>query len=130
MRPPFRSRQEVIINAPLEAVWAFNMDLRRIPEFHPRVIKVDLISRKAFREAGAHINVILPAVSTRALKRTWKSFRWRRSSPLLPEDTFGIGKILTDYMVEALIDPFHKLVVYPSLLRSVRASWNQTFGTA
>jgi hypothetical protein len=30
----------------------------------------------------------------------------------------------------ALIDPFRKLVVYPSLLRTVRATWNQTFGTA
>ena len=29
----------------------------------------------------------------------------------------------------ALIDPFRKLVVYPSLLRSVRSTWNQTFGT-
>jgi hypothetical protein len=30
----------------------------------------------------------------------------------------------------ALIDPFRKLIVYPSLLRSVRARWNQAFGTA
>jgi hypothetical protein len=30
----------------------------------------------------------------------------------------------------ALIDPFRKLVVYPSLLRSVRAKWNKTFDTA
>ena len=30
----------------------------------------------------------------------------------------------------ALIDPFRKLVVYPSLLRTVRRNWNQTFGTA
>jgi len=28
-----------------------------------------------------------------------------------------------------LIDPFRKLIVYPSLLRSVRATWEQTFGT-
>jgi len=28
----------------------------------------------------------------------------------------------------ALIDPFRKLIVYPSLLRSVRASWNEAFG--
>ena len=28
----------------------------------------------------------------------------------------------------ALIDPFRKLIVYPSLLRSVRARWNQAFG--
>ena len=29
-----------------------------------------------------------------------------------------------------LIDPFRKLLVYPSLLRSVRDTWNQAFGTA
>jgi hypothetical protein len=28
----------------------------------------------------------------------------------------------------ALIDPFRKLIVYPLLLRSIRASWNQAFG--
>jgi Protein of unknown function (DUF2867) len=29
----------------------------------------------------------------------------------------------------ALIDPFRRLIVYPSLLRSVCARWNQAFGT-
>ena len=29
----------------------------------------------------------------------------------------------------AAMDPFRKLIVYPSLLRSVRARWNQAFGT-
>jgi hypothetical protein len=29
----------------------------------------------------------------------------------------------------ALIDPFRKLIVYPSLLRSVGETWKQTFGT-
>jgi hypothetical protein len=29
----------------------------------------------------------------------------------------------------ALIDPVRKLIVYPSLLRSVGARWNQAFGT-
>jgi hypothetical protein len=40
----------------------------------------------------------------------------------------SVGRFTPLYM--ALIDPFRKLVVYPSLLRSVRASWNQAFGTA
>jgi hypothetical protein len=40
----------------------------------------------------------------------------------------SVGCFTPVYM--ALIDPFRKLVVYPSLLRTVRASWNQTFGTA
>jgi len=40
----------------------------------------------------------------------------------------NVGRFTPIYM--ALIDPFRKLVVYPSLLRTVRAKWNQTFGTA
>lgn len=39
-----------------------------------------------------------------------------------------VGHLTPVYM--ALIDPFRKLVVYPSLLRTVRVTWNQTFGTA
>jgi len=38
----------------------------------------------------------------------------------------SVGRFTPVYM--ALIDPFRKLIVYPSLLRSVRESWNQTFG--
>jgi hypothetical protein len=38
----------------------------------------------------------------------------------------SVGRFTPIYM--ALIDPFRKLVVYPSLLRTVSASWNQTFG--
>ena len=38
----------------------------------------------------------------------------------------GVGRFTPLYM--AAIDPFRRLVVYPSLLRSIRATWNQTFG--
>ncbi len=37
----------------------------------------------------------------------------------------SVGRFTPVYM--SLIDPFRKLVVYPSLLRSVRATWNQNF---
>jgi hypothetical protein len=39
----------------------------------------------------------------------------------------SVSRLTPIYM--ALIDPFRKLVVYPSLLRTVRAKWNKTFGT-
>jgi hypothetical protein len=35
----------------------------------------------------------------------------------------NVGRLTPVYM--ALIDPFRKLIVYPSLLRGVRASWDQ-----
>jgi Protein of unknown function (DUF2867) len=37
-----------------------------------------------------------------------------------------VSRLTPLYM--ALIDPFRKLVVYPSLLRSVRANWGRAFG--
>ena len=39
----------------------------------------------------------------------------------------NVGRFTPVYM--ALIDPFRKLIVYPSLLRGVRSRWNQAFGT-
>ena len=39
----------------------------------------------------------------------------------------NVGPFTPVYM--ALIDPFRKLIVYPSLLRSVRVKWNKTFAT-
>ena len=40
----------------------------------------------------------------------------------------NVGRLTPLYM--ALIDPFRKLIVYPSLLRSVRAKWGRTVGAA
>jgi hypothetical protein len=40
----------------------------------------------------------------------------------------NIGRITPLYM--ALIDPFRKAIVYPSLLRSIRMNWIHAFGTA
>lgn len=39
----------------------------------------------------------------------------------------NVGRLTSLYM--AFIDPFRKLIVYPSLLRTIRARWNRTFGT-
>jgi hypothetical protein len=69
------------------------------------------------------INRTAHAAALSALVETPQAYRFyfgvyvRRVGPLTPV-----------YM--ALIDPFRKRMVYPSLLRTVRATWSQTFGTA
>jgi hypothetical protein len=40
----------------------------------------------------------------------------------------SVNRFTPFYM--ALVDPFRKLIVYPSLLHSVRSYWNQAFGTS
>jgi hypothetical protein len=100
MRPPFRSAQAVIINAPLEAVWAFSMDIRKIPEFHPRVVKVDLLSGKAYREAGVSYQCHLSGGKHTCVEKDIQVLPMRKIVTVLPDDTFGISKILPDYVVE------------------------------
>ena len=100
MRPPFRSRQQVIIDAPLEAVWSFSMDLTKIPEFHPRVVKVDLLSGKTLREPGASYQCHLSGGKHTCIEKDIEIIPLQKIVTVLPEDTFGISKILSDYRVE------------------------------
>jgi len=69
------------------------------------------------------INRTAHAAALSALVETSNSYRFYFGVYVL-----NVGSITPIYM--ALIDPFRRLVVYPSLLRSVRANWNQTFGEA
>jgi uncharacterized membrane protein len=98
--PPFRSRQEVIIDAPLEAVWSFSMDLSKIPEFHPRVFKVNLIDGKAFREPGVSYQCHLSGGKHTCIEKDIEIVPLQKIVTVLPEDTFGISRILSDYTAE------------------------------
>jgi ligand-binding SRPBCC domain-containing protein len=105
MRPPFRSKQEVVINAPLEEVWAFSMDLTKIPTFHPRVVKVDLLSGKAQREPGVAYQCHLAGGKHTCIEKDIEIVPMEKIVTVLPEDTFGISKILSDYIVETTFHP-------------------------
>ena len=100
MQPPFRSKQEVIINAPLEAVWSFSMELTKIPEFHPRVVKVDLLSGKSVRELGASYECHLSGGKHTCIEKDIEIIPLKKVVTELPEDSFGISKMLSDYKVE------------------------------
>src|SRR6516225_817298 len=100
MRPPFRSKQEVVINAPLAAVWTFSMDLTKIPEFHPRVFKVDLLAGKSFREPGVSYQCHLSGGKHSCIEKDIEIVPLEKIVTVLPQDTFGISKILDDYRVE------------------------------
>lgn len=100
MKPPFRSKQQVDIKAPLETVWAYNMDLTRIPDFHPRVVKVDLVSGKAQREPGIAYQCHLSGGKHTCIEKDIEIIPMQKIVTLLPEDTMGISRILSDYIVE------------------------------
>ena len=68
------------------------------------------------------INRTAHAAALRALVETATAYRF-----YLGVYVRSVSRFTPFYM--ALIDPFRKLIVYPSLLHGVRASWNQAFGT-
>lgn len=103
MNPRFRSKQEVVINAPLETVWEFNMDITKIPSFHPRVFKVDLLSGKARREAGVSYQCHLLGGKHKCVEKDIEVVPMEKIVTVLPEDTFGISKIFCDYVVESTL---------------------------
>ncbi len=103
MRPKFQVKQEVIINAPLEKVWEFNMDLSRIAEYHPRVNQVDLISGKQFREAGVSYQCHLNDGKNTCIETDIEIVPMQKLVTVFPQDTMGLTKLLPDYVVESTL---------------------------
>src|SRR5437868_5024940 len=103
MRPPFRSKQQVLINAPLETVWAFNMDVTKLPTFHPRVVEVDLLSGKAQREPGIAYRCHLLGGKHTCIEKDIEIVPMQKIVTVLSEDTFGVTRILPDYVVESTL---------------------------
>ena len=98
--PPFQSRQEVVIHAPLQAVWEFNQDLTNIAAYHPRVKRVDLISGKRQRGEGVAYKCYLKDGKNTCVEKDLEVVPMERIVTALPEDTMGITNMLPDYIVE------------------------------
>jgi len=124
---PFQSEQEVIFNAPLEAAWSFKMDLTKIPEFHPRVFKVDLLAGKTFRKTGAPYQCHLSGGKHTCIEKDSEIIplqKIRRSSPCY------LGTRATLHVIEGADHSFHVLKeIQPdgfrrdTRVRRVTASW-------
>jgi uncharacterized protein YndB with AHSA1/START domain len=102
MRPKFQSRQEVIINVPLERVWELNQDLTKIADYHPNVKKVDLISDKQFREEGVSYQCNLIDGKNKCIEKDIEIVHEQKLVTEMVHDTLGITKLLPDYIVETI----------------------------
>jgi hypothetical protein len=103
--PPFQSRQEVVIRAPLQVVWDFNQDLTNIAAYHPRVERVELISGQRERGEGIAYRCHLKDGKNTCVEKDLEVVPMERIVTALPEDTMGITKMLPDYLVEARLTP-------------------------
>ncbi|HEY5749776.1 MAG TPA: SRPBCC family protein [Chryseolinea sp.] len=103
LRPKFQSKQTITINAPLEKVWEFNQDLSRIPVYHPRVNKVDLISGKQFRGVGVSYQCHLSDGKNTCVEKDIEIVPLEKIVTVFMEDTMGLTSLLPDYWVESTV---------------------------
>ena len=103
MKPKFQSKQSVIINAPIEKVSEYNQDLSKIPDYHPRVDKVDLISGKQFREVGVAYQCHLKDGKNTCIEKDIEIIPMEKIVTVFPSDTMGLTKLLPDYVVESTL---------------------------
>ncbi len=73
---------------------------------------------------------MLPSLArlTRAAEGVFIGEDIKNIGPNLGVYVRSVSRFTLLYMT--LIDPFRKLIVYPSLLRSARARWEHVFGTS
>ena len=103
MRPKFQSSQSVSINATLEKVWTYGLDLSRIPTYHPRVNKVELVSGKQFREEGVAYQCHLADGKNTCVEKDIEIVPMEKVVTIFLSDTMGLTKLLPDYVVETTL---------------------------
>lgn len=96
----FRGRQEVTIAAPLCAVWSYAMDLSKLPEYNPRVARVEFDGGDSQRVAGGRYQCHLIGGRHCCTEEDVEIVPMVRLITRLPFDTFGISTQLRDYTVE------------------------------
>jgi len=105
-----QSQASVIINTPLQRVWDYCMDISKIPEFHPRVSKVDLLSGKAVKEEGVSYRCSITEGRGKGtcVEKIIKIVPMEKFTTSLPEDSWGIADLFENYTVDTVFESMSK----------------------
>jgi hypothetical protein len=97
---------ELIINAKSTRVWEIIDDITLIPQYHPEVGKVNLISGQSKRAVGVKYQChILEGRKGSCVEEVVEYIPNVKVSTGMAEDTWGMDKMLTDFIVETTISP-------------------------
>jgi uncharacterized protein YndB with AHSA1/START domain len=92
MNAPRHWQTEVRIAASPERVWAIVDDITLIPEYHPDVGRVDLLSDARTRRAGVRYRcTILEGRKGNCVEEVTEYVAGSRFTTAFPEDTWGLG---------------------------------------
>jgi hypothetical protein len=106
MKGQFQWKATVQINASSKRVWDIIDDISLIPQYHPEVGKVDLISGQSKRAVGVKYQCnILEGRKGSCIEEVVEYIPNRKMSTGMPEDTWGMNKMFTEFLVETTVIP-------------------------
>jgi uncharacterized protein YndB with AHSA1/START domain len=106
MRGRCQWRTSVSISVPRDRVWAIVDDISLIPQYHPEVRKVDLLSGRSTRAIGVKYRCTIPeGRKGSCIEEVVDYVPGQRMATAFPEDTWGISKMLADFVVETVLVP-------------------------
>jgi uncharacterized protein YndB with AHSA1/START domain len=105
MKGRFQWRTSVLVNAPRERVWQIGDDISLIPQYHPEVRKVDLLSGSRTRAVGVrYCCTILEGRKGSCVEEVVAHVPGERMAVAFTEDTWGMSKMLADFVVETILE--------------------------
>lgn len=105
-RGRFQWRASVAVRAPKERVWAIVDDISLIPQYHPEVRKVTLLSGQATRAVGVKYQcTILEGRKGSCVEEVVDHVPGVRTATAFPEDTWGLSKMFGNFVVEGVVVP-------------------------
>jgi uncharacterized protein YndB with AHSA1/START domain len=105
-RGRFQWRTWVTVRAPRERVWAIVDDISLIPQYHPEVRKVDLLTGQGTRALGVKYRCTIPEGRRGScVEAVVEYVPGERTATAFPEDTWGLSKLFGDFVVETVLLP-------------------------
>jgi hypothetical protein len=98
---------EVVVEASLERAWEYLMDISKIPEFHPRVDHVELLSGSPRRAQGVSYQCEIQhgRGRGRCVEQVTELVPLKSFRTTIPEDTWGLSDLFDDYFVDTCVTP-------------------------
>jgi hypothetical protein len=94
------------IRASRDRLWSIVDDLSLIPKYHAEVGKVDILSGQGARAMGVKYRcTVLEGRKGSCVEEVIDYIPGERFTTAFPEDTWGISKILRDFVVESILVP-------------------------
>jgi Polyketide cyclase / dehydrase and lipid transport len=99
-------KASIIIAASRNHVWSVVDDITLIPNYHPEVRKVDLLSGHRNRQIGARYRcTITEGRKGSCVEEVVECLPGERMATAFSEDTWGISEMFRDFVVESVLLP-------------------------